>query len=60
MSAFGAKNPRTEIHPQRTNAGSAERTRLLLEIDLLRELQGVVNFDAEVANGALKFAVTEK
>jgi hypothetical protein len=30
------------------------------EIDLLRELQGVVNFDAKVAYGALQLAVTEK
>jgi hypothetical protein len=32
----------------------------LSEIDLLGDLQGNVNFDAKVADGALKFAVTEK
>lgn len=52
---------RTSLHdPLRTNAGSAQRTRPLSEIDLLRELQGVVNFDAEVADGALQLAVTQE
>ncbi len=47
-------------HPLRTSAGSAERTRLLSEIDLFGELQGVINFDAEVADSAFEFAVTKK
>lgn len=48
------------FHPLRTSAGSAERTRLLSEIDLFGELQGVINFDAEVADSAFEFAVTKK
>lgn len=46
--------------PLRTSAGSAERTRPLSEIDLFGELQGVINFDAEVADSAFEFAVTKK
>ncbi len=48
------------FHPLRTSAGSAEQTRPLSEIDLFGELQGVINFDAEVADSAFEFTVTKK
>lgn len=50
---------RSAFPPYRTNAGSAERTQPSSEIDLLGELQSVINFDAEVANGALQLAATQ-
>lgn len=46
--------------PEGTEAGSAERIWPLSKIDLLRELQGVVDFDAEVTDGALELAVPKQ